>query len=78
MDFRKDGKEVDFCLCQENQPYAIYDAKAGDDTISPTLRYFNKKVRHPGRPDRPASVPTTNRGGIDVRMAIPFLEELYL
>jgi len=33
----KEGKEVDFCMCKENTPYALYEVKVSDDKISPSL-----------------------------------------
>ncbi len=73
----KEGKEVDFCLCEENKPYALYEAKTSDDKISPALRYFHDKYDIPSAQIvRNLSRQKTEKG-IDLREAIPFLEELY-
>lgn len=73
----KEGKEVDFCLCKENMPYALYEAKVSDDRVSPALGHFNQKYNIPAEQivwhlDRQKTV-----GKIDVRNAALFLRELY-
>lgn len=73
----KEGKEVDFCMCEENDPYVLYEVKVSDHKVSPALRYFNKKYSVPSsqivwRLRRRKTV-----DGIDVVDAGSFLKDLY-
>jgi len=39
----KEKKEVDFALVVEDRPITILETKLSDATVSPTLKYFNRK-----------------------------------
>lgn len=36
----KDGKEVDFCLVEENKPQVIIEVKNSDNQLDPSLKFF--------------------------------------
>ena len=39
----KEKKEVDFALVVEDRPISLVETKLSDATVSPTLKYFNRK-----------------------------------
>jgi predicted AAA+ superfamily ATPase len=43
----KEKREVDFVLIKDNRPMALFEAKEGDSEISPSGRYFGKKLGIP-------------------------------
>jgi hypothetical protein len=43
----KEKREVDFIVIKDNRPLALFEAKAGDDAISPAGKYFAKKLEIP-------------------------------
>ncbi len=72
----KDGKEVDFCTCEENDPVAMYEIKMGDDQISPTLRHFHKKYGIPAAQIVRSLRRQKTVEGMHVRDAVSFLKVL--
>jgi predicted AAA+ superfamily ATPase len=72
----KEGREVDFCLVEEESPTLIIEAKFAEPQISRSLRHFSEKyaipavqvVRHLRREHRESQV--------EVRAAESFLENL--
>lgn len=43
----KEKREVDFVLIKDNRPIALFEAKAGDEPIHPSGKYFAKKLGIP-------------------------------
>jgi uncharacterized protein len=43
----KEKREVDFVLVKDNRPLALFEAKEGDAAISPSGKYFAKKIEIP-------------------------------
>ncbi len=43
----KEKREVDFTLIKDNKPMALFEAKEGDSEISPSGRYFGKRLGIP-------------------------------
>jgi hypothetical protein len=43
----KEKREVDFIVVKDNRPLALFEAKTGDDTISPAGKYFARKLGIP-------------------------------
>jgi hypothetical protein len=43
----KEKREVDFVVIKDNQPWALFEAKAGDDPIHPSGKYFAKRLGIP-------------------------------
>ncbi len=43
----KDGKEIDFCICQNNSVIQMIEAKVSDDTVPNSLLYFSNKYGYP-------------------------------
>ncbi len=43
----KEKREVDFVLTKDNKPVALFEAKEGDSEISPSGRYFGKRLGVP-------------------------------
>ena len=43
----KEKKEVDFALVVEDRPLTLVETKLADATVSPTLKYFNRKYGFP-------------------------------
>jgi len=43
----KEKREVDFVLVKDNKPMALFETKEGDSEISPSGRYFGKRLRIP-------------------------------
>jgi hypothetical protein len=43
----KEKREVDFALIKDNKPMALFETKEGDSEISPSGRYFGKRLRVP-------------------------------
>ncbi|MDJ0761552.1 MAG: ATP-binding protein [Myxococcota bacterium] len=73
----KDAKEVDFCLCEEEVPIQLIEAKVSDGKVSAPLKYFHRKY------DIPATQVVKNLrqpktvDGIDVLDGVRFLSERY-
>jgi uncharacterized protein len=43
----KEKREVDFVVIKDNRPLALFEAKDGDEAISPSGKYFAKKLEIP-------------------------------
>jgi uncharacterized protein len=43
----KEKREVDFIVIKDNRPLALFEAKEGDDAISPSGKYFANKLGIP-------------------------------
>ena len=43
----KEKREVDFALIKDNKPMALFETKEGDSEISPSGRYFGKRLGIP-------------------------------
>lgn len=43
----KEKREVDFVVIKDNRPLALFEAKEGDEAISPAGKYFAKKLEIP-------------------------------
>jgi hypothetical protein len=43
----KEKREVDFVLIKDNKPMALFETKEGDSEISPSGRYFGKRLGIP-------------------------------
>lgn len=41
----KDKREVDFLVVRDKKPWFLVEVKAGDPTLSPSLRYFQEQTR---------------------------------
>jgi hypothetical protein len=43
----KEKREVDFIVIKDNRPLSLFEAKEGDEAISPSGKYFAKKLGIP-------------------------------
>ena len=43
----KDKREVDFVLVRKNEPFCLIECKAGQEELSPSLVYFQNKLKVP-------------------------------
>jgi len=73
----KEGREVDFCVCEQGRPFHMIEVKLGDPQVSPSLRYFHERygisaTQIVKRLRRPRTV-----DGIHVLPAAGFLEQLF-
>jgi uncharacterized protein len=73
----KDGKEVDFCLCKENNPYLLVEVKVSDARLSSQFAYFKKKYGIPSMQVVWNLRQQKTIEGIDILRASTFLQELY-
>ncbi len=44
----KEGREVDFCLSQDNRPTQLIEAKLGQTDFSPALKFYSRALSVPG------------------------------
>ena len=44
----RNGREVDFIVTKDKQPWFLMEAKLSDETFSPHLRYFSERLKIPG------------------------------
>ena len=72
----KEGKEVDFCVCEEGTPRAMYEVKTSDAKVSSSLRYFFDRYAIPATQLVGAVRHQQTVDGIHVRAAADFLGEL--
>lgn len=74
----KDGKEVDFCLVNDDQIAEVIEAKTRDSNISPNLKYFCGKYDLKGVQLVKELKRERTVGEIDVRKASSYLRKLFL
>lgn len=43
----KEKREVDFLICRDKKPWALFECKSGDKNISPNLLYYSKILKTP-------------------------------
>jgi len=73
----KEGKEVDFCVCEGDRPEAMYEVKTSGSKIDPSLRYFFDRYGIPATQiARDAPRPLTV-DGVHVLPARGFLKGLF-
>lgn len=74
----KEGREVDFCLCRDQQVEMAIDAKCGRATISSGLAWYCEKYNLKGIQVVKELKREQSVGNIDLVDAEKFLKELYL
>lgn len=76
----KDGKEVDFIITRDKQPWLLVEAKLSDEQISPNLAFFAKMLgtKRQLQINRRAAREQSLRGGFELRRAGDFLATLDL
>ncbi|MDO8886503.1 ATP-binding protein [Candidatus Oleimmundimicrobium sp.] len=74
----KDGKEVDFCLANNDQIVEVIEAKTRDSNISKNLKYFCEKYHLKGTQIAKELKRERTIGKIDIRKAHSYLKELFL
>lgn len=74
----KDGKEVDFLITRNRQPWLLIEAKLSDDDFSPHLSFFAKMLgtQKQIQINRYAKHEKTLRGGFELRLAHDYLATL--
>jgi predicted AAA+ superfamily ATPase len=43
----REGREVDFVILRDRRPWVLVEAKEGDRDVSPSLRYFQARLKVP-------------------------------
>jgi len=43
----KEKREVDFVVAREGRPWFLVEVKYGDETISPSLKYYQNRINAP-------------------------------
>lgn len=74
----KDGKEVDFCLTNNNQIVEVIEAKIRDSNISQNLKYFCEKYHLKGIQIVKELRRERTIGKIDILKANSYLKKLFL
>jgi len=74
----KNGKEVDFCLTNNNQIVEVIEAKTRDSNVSPDLRYFCEKYHLKSVQIVKELKRERTSGKIDVLKAHSYLKRLFL
>jgi uncharacterized protein len=74
----KEGREVDFCLAQEESPELLIEAKLTDDAVAKNLRYFADALGVPAVQAVCELRLERREGAVELRKADAFLKELYL
>lgn len=74
----KDGKEVDFCLTNNNQIVEVVEAKIRDSNISQNLKYFCEKYHLKGIQIVKELRRERTIGKIDILKANSYLKKLFL
>jgi len=74
----KDGKEVDFCLANNNQIMEVIEAKTRDSTISQNLKYFCEKYNLKGTQIVKELKRERTIGKIDILKAHSYFKKLFL
>lgn len=72
----KEGKEVDFCIVEDDKPVSIIEVKLSDSTISKSLQYFHKKYNINATQVVMHLKNQYRKGTITVRHGVDFLQEL--
>lgn len=76
----KDGQEIDFCLCIDDEPLLVIEVKTSDQTVSPAFKTFTKHLTHVKKIQlvknlvRPYSTPD----GVEVHKLSTFLAQFNL
>lgn len=74
----KEGKEVDFCLTNNNQIVEIIEAKTNDSSLSQNLKYFCLKYNLKGVQIIKELKREKTIEGIDIIKAHSYLKNLFL
>jgi len=74
----KDGKEVDFCLTNNDQIVEVIEAKIRNSSISKNLNYFCEKYHLKGVQVVKELKRERTIEGIDIRKSHPYLKGLFL
>jgi uncharacterized protein len=73
----KEGKEVDFCLCEEGALRELLEVKASDTQVTPSLRYFHERLGVRSTQLVGTAKRSLTKDGIHVRPAASYLKELF-
>ena len=74
----KDGKEIDFCLTNNNQIMEVIEVKIRDSDIAQNLKYFSEKYHLKGAQIVRELKRERTIGKIDILKAHSYLKELFL
>ena len=74
----KEGKEVDFCLVNDDGLLELIEVKSSDKTVSASLNYFSKKYNVPGVQLVKSLRQEFVRDDINVQNAEKYLKQLYI
>jgi len=74
----KEQKEIDFVLVVDDEPVQMLEIKLSDPSVSPSLRYFYEKYKIPAVQLIKNLRHERLDGGIEVRRAFDYLEQLEL
>lgn len=76
----KDGKELDFLICQNDKPTHIIEVKASDDQPAKNFRHFDKYVATVKKIQLVKNLrrEKTYHDGLEIRELIPWLETIDL
>jgi len=72
----KDGKEIDFCISQNNKPLLILEVKRSDSSLSKNLLYFHQKYNIPATQLVLHMKRERKKGDIEIRRGMKFLTEI--
>ncbi len=74
----KDGREVDFCLVREREPYRLLEAKVAEEQPSASLKKFSLLLDLPAAQILYELRQERREGRVELRRAMDFLRELLL
>jgi len=74
----KDGREVDFCLCEENEPASLCEVKLSMDKLDKNIKYFYDRYKISSTQVVYNLRNEKTVHNIDIRKAGTFLSELFL